>query len=217
MSEATKQLEYWLNDEYFDDETKKELLARLVVSLGGRAAEDVVFGEISTGASNDISRATAIIKSMITDYGMSDRFKNVTLGKSGRGYGGPQEPELVREFSEDTQKYIDDEIARVMDERYRHVIAFLKGHRDLLEYVAKRLLEKETVDGKEFEEIIKAEGHCNELTAEAGKKADEERYINASALIEADEKTASKSAKKSSDSSDAPKQRRGRKPKSEEK
>ncbi len=197
--------------------SRSELIGEVDVLLGGRAAEDVVFGEISTGASNDISRATAIIKSMITDYGMSDRFKNVTLGKSGRGYGGPQEPELVREFSEDTQKYIDDEIARVMDERYRHVIAFLKGHRDLLEYVAKRLLEKETVDGKEFEEIIKAEGHCNELTAEAGKKADEERYINASALIEADEKTASKSAKKSSDSSDAPKQRRGRKPKSEEK
>ena len=169
-----------------EDETflhsEKELLAQVDSLLGGRAAEEVVFGEISTGASNDISRATDILKSMITDYGMSKRFKNVTLGKSGRGYGGPQEPALVREFSEETQNYIDEEIASLMQERYTHVLELLNAHRDLLEYVAKRLLEKETVDGKEFEEIIKAEGHYTELASEAGKREDEERFINASAL-----------------------------------
>ena len=168
--------------------SRNELIGEVDVLLGGRAAEQVVFGEISTGASNDISRATAIFKSMITDYGMSDKFRNVTLGKSGRGYGfGAQEPELVREFSEDTQKYIDDEIARLMEERYSHVLELLGKHRDLLDYIAKRLLEKETVEGKEFEEIIKAESHCNELAAEAGKKADEEHYINASAVSSKDE------------------------------
>ena len=132
--------------------------------MGGRAAEQVIFGEISTGAANDISRATGIIKSMITDYGMSDKFLNMTLGKTGKGYGGPQEPELVREFSEETQRYIDEEIARIMQERYRHVIDILNEHRQLLEYIGNNLLEKETMDGKEFAEIVKAEQHCSEIT-----------------------------------------------------
>ncbi len=164
--------------------SRTELIGQVDVMLGGRAAEQIVFGEVSTGASNDISRATGIIKSMITDYGMSDKFRNMTLGKSGKGYLGPQEPELVREYSEETQKYIDDEIARQMEERYSHVLSLLEKHRTLLEYIAKRLLEKESMDGKEFEEIIKAESHCAELEAEAGKKADDERYVNASALKE---------------------------------
>lgn len=154
--------------------SKKELMGQVDVLLGGRAAEQIIFGEISTGASNDISRATDIIKRMITDYGMSEKFKNVTLGKSGRGYG-TQEPELVREFSEDTQKYVDDEIARVMDERYQFVLKTLKKHGNLLEYIAQRLLEKETMDGKEFQEIVKAEDHCNELEATAVKNSAEEK------------------------------------------
>lgn len=154
--------------------SKKELMGQVDVLLGGRAAEQIIFGEISTGASNDISRATDIIKRMITDYGMSEKFKNVTLGKSGRGYG-TQEPELVREFSEDTQKYVDDEIARVMEERYQFVLKTLKKHGNLLEYIAQRLLEKETMDGKEFQEIVKAEDHCNELELTAVKNSSEEK------------------------------------------
>ena len=154
--------------------SKKELMGQVDVLLGGRAAEQIIFGEISTGASNDISRATDIIKRMITDYGMSEKFKNVTLGKSGRGYG-TQEPELVREFSEDTQKYVDDEIARVMEERYQFVLKTLKEHGNLLEYIAQRLLEKETMDGKEFQEIVKAEDHCNELESTAVKNSSEEK------------------------------------------
>lgn len=167
--------------------SRSELIGQVDVMLGGRAAEQIVFGEISTGASNDISRATGVIKSMITDYGMSDRFRNVTLGKSGKGYGGPQEPELVREYSEETQKYIDEEIARLMQERYAHVLNLLGKHRHLLEYIAQRLLEKESMDKKEFEEIIKAESHCSELEAAAGRKADDERYINASAIASTEE------------------------------
>lgn len=154
--------------------SKKELMGQVDVLLGGRAAEQIIFGEISTGASNDISRATDIIKRMITDYGMSEKFKNVTLGKSGRGYG-TQEPELVREFSEDTQKYVDDEIARVMEERYQFVLKTLKKHGNLLEYIAQRLLEKETMDGKEFQEIVKAEDHCNKLESTAVKNSSEEK------------------------------------------
>ena len=148
-------------------QTKKDLLNEVDVLLGGRAAEQVIFGEISTGAANDISRATGILKSMITDYGMSDKFLNMTLGKSGKGYGGPQEPELVREFSEETQRYIDEEIARLMQNRYKHVLKILKDHRQLLEYIGNNLLEKETMDGKEFAEIVKAEIHCAQITADS--------------------------------------------------
>ena len=90
---------------------------------------------------------------MIVDYGMSDRFKNMTLGKGVLGNRGG-EPALVREFSEDTQKYIDDEIARIMNERYNYVIKLLKTHKDLVEVIANRLLEVETLDSKEFYSII---------------------------------------------------------------
>ena len=143
-------------------QTKRDLINEVDVLLGGRAAEQVIFDEISTGAANDIQHATDTIRKMITDYGMSDRFKNVTLGKSGQGYGAT-EPQLVREYSEETQKYIDEEIARVMAERYKSVVALLKKHRELLEYIAQYLLEKETMDGKEFEDIVKAEAHAKAI------------------------------------------------------
>ncbi|MCK9170329.1 MAG: ATP-dependent zinc metalloprotease FtsH [Treponema sp.] len=152
------------DDTYLKSERK--LINEVDVMLGGRAAEQIIFNEISTGAANDIQRATDTIRRMITDYGMSERFKNMTLGKSGQGYNSG-EPQLVREYSETTQQYIDEEIARMMSGRYEVVLALLKKHRELLEYIAKRLLEKETMDGKEFNEIIKAEDHCRELEATA--------------------------------------------------
>ena len=136
--------------------TEKQLLAEVDCLLGGRAAEFVQFGVVSTGASSDLSRATDIIRSMITDYGMSERFKNVALSKRGGGYGAG-DPQLVREYSETTQQYIDEEIARIMEERYTVVVNRLKEKKPLLEYIAKRLLEKETIDKQEFEDIIKAE------------------------------------------------------------
>lgn len=143
--------------------SEKKLIGEVDVMLGGRAAEQIIFGEISTGAANDIQRATDTVRSMITQYGMSKRFRHMTLGKSGQTYGASGEPELVREYSEDTQKYIDDEIARVIGERYDSTVKLLNGHRELLEIIAKRLLEKETMDSAEFEEIIKAESHCRLL------------------------------------------------------
>ena len=143
-------------------QTKTDLLNEVTVLLGGRAAEMVMFGEVSTGASNDISRATDILKSMIVDYGMSEKFENMTLGKGVRGYSGG-EPELIREFSEETQRYVDEEIARILKEKYKHVLELLGSHKDLLDYIATRLMDKETMDGKEFAELVKAEGHCKEL------------------------------------------------------
>ena len=148
--------------------TQKDMLNEIDTLLGGRAAEEVMLGEISTGASNDIQRATDIVRDMITVYGMGSKFKNMTLGKRGGGYGAA-EPTLVREFSEDTQKYIDQEISSTIEERYKYVVKLLTSKKQLLDFIAKRLMEIETMEGKEFYEIIKAEEHASELEEKAKK------------------------------------------------
>lgn len=136
--------------------TEDELLGEIDVLLGGRAAEDVIFGKISTGASNDLSRSTDIVRRMITDYGMSKRFKNVALSQRGAGYGSG-DPKLVRDYAESTQQYIDEEIARIINERYVLVKERIAEKRVLIDYISERLLEKEIMEGKEFAEIIAAE------------------------------------------------------------
>lgn len=150
-------------------QTRKDMIDEVDSLLGGRAAEEVILGDISTGASNDIARATDIIKRMITDFGMSDKFKNMTLGRGVLGNRGG-DANLIREFSEESQNYIDEEIARIMNERYDYVVKLLSKHKELLDYIANRLVEIETMDGKEFYEIVKGEQHCAELTESAGKK-----------------------------------------------
>ena len=151
--------------------TKTDLINEVDSLLGGRAAEQIILGDISTGASNDIARATDLVKQMITVYGMSDRFENMTLGKGVLGNRGG-EPNLIREFSEESQNYVDSEIARVMKERYSHVLKVLTEHKDLLDYIAKRLEEIETMEGKEFYDIVKGEQHCRELTDSTTAEAD---------------------------------------------
>jgi cell division protease FtsH len=136
--------------------TEKELLGEVDVLLGGRAAEDVAFDSVSTGASNDLSRATEIVRRMITDYGMSARFRNVALSQHGAGYG-TADPKLVRDYAETTQQYIDEEISRVINERYEYVKERIGKKVPLMKYIAERLLEKEIIEGKEFGEIIAAE------------------------------------------------------------
>ena len=136
--------------------SQKELYGEIDVLLGGRAAELVTFGEVSTGAGNDLQRATDIARSMLTDYGMSDRFENVVLSKRGGAYGS-EEPRLIREYSEKTQQYIDEELARIMAERFARGTKLLKEKQRVMEYIANRLLEKEIIEQSEFNDIIKAE------------------------------------------------------------
>ena len=145
--------------------TKKELLGEVDVLLGGRAAEQVVFGEVSTGAGNDLQRATDLVRRMITDYGMSDKFFNVVLSSRGAGYGAA-EPTLVREYSEETQNYVDTEILKIITERYEYAVKMLTEKKVLLEYIAQRLLEKEIMEQKEFEEIVNAEANLSNSTTE---------------------------------------------------
>ena len=154
--------------------TYKDMINEVDCCLGGRAAEEIMLGDISTGASNDIARATEMVKRMITDFGMSDKFKNMTLGKGVLGNRGG-EPSLVREYSEETQNYIDSEIARIMDERYKHVLEVLNAHKDLLEFIANRLMEIETMDGKEFYDIVNGEKHCKQLEYDSKTQQNESK------------------------------------------
>ena len=135
--------------------TREELLGQIDVLLGGRAAEDLVFGRISTGAANDLTRATDIARRMITDYGMSERFRNVALTR--RGSALPmlqQEGVMTREYSEETQKYVDEEISRIIAERYEFVLSLLEARKELLARAAELLLEKETLEEAEFKELV---------------------------------------------------------------
>jgi cell division protease FtsH len=140
--------------------TEDELLGKIDVLMGGRAAEDIAFGKISTGAANDLTKATDIARRMITDYGMSGRFRNMALTQRGAGMMGspqPQEPMFHREYSEATQQYIDEEIARIVEQRYALAKEKLGKNRPLLDKIAGLLLEKETLEEKEFAALM-AEG-----------------------------------------------------------
>lgn len=138
--------------------SESELLGQIDVLLGGRASEEIVFGRISTGASNDITRATDIARKMITDYGMSERFRNVALTSRGSSMMGQSNDQfLQREYSEDTQRYIDEKIAAIVAERYKHVLSLLRQKRGLIETVAQQLLKKEVLEEAEFNAFIAAD------------------------------------------------------------
>ena len=131
--------------------TKSDLQGKIDILLGGRIAEEMISGEYSTGASNDLTKATDIARKMITDYGMSERFRNVALTSRGGIPGSERsDPMFQREYSEATQQYIDDEIARMIEERYEKVKETLQSKKELLDKIASVLMERETLDEKEF-------------------------------------------------------------------
>ena len=137
--------------------SKAQLLAQITVSLGGRAAEEIVYGKekVSTGASQDLSTVTNLARKMVTAWGMSDKLGNMTYGKNqenvfmGRDFGHQ------RDYSEQIAYEIDQEIKNIIDDRYEFAKKLLTENRDMLEEISKELLEKETIDEKEFEEIMK--------------------------------------------------------------
>ncbi|GMO26734.1 MAG: ATP-dependent zinc metalloprotease FtsH [Spirochaetaceae bacterium] len=141
--------------------TQSDLLGKIDIFLGGRIAEEMVSGQFSTGAANDLTKATDIARKMITDYGMSERFRNVALTTRGGSYLGgetsKQDPVFTREYSEATQQYIDDEIARIIESQYKKVETLLTEKRKLLDRVSSVLLENETIDEKEFKLLLAEE------------------------------------------------------------
>jgi cell division protease FtsH len=136
--------------------TKSELLDRLAVLLGGRVAEEIVFGEISTGAHNDLQRATDIATSMVKEYGMSETLGYVTFEKEKRPLFLPSSLTSSKEYSEATATKIDDEVKRIIDECYRKVKEVLGSKKQKLQNLARLLLEKEVVEEGDLKTIMEA-------------------------------------------------------------
>ncbi|GAA5666670.1 cell division protease FtsH [Ochrobactrum sp. RC6B] len=137
--------------------TLEELENKMAVLLGGRAAEKIVFGHLSTGAADDLAKVTDIARAIVTRYGMSERLGHIALEKDRRSflatdqpYYGPQE----RTYSDETAAAVDKEVRRIVDETFERTVGLLAERRDMLERTARRLLEKETLDGLEIQELV---------------------------------------------------------------
>nr|WP_321305209.1 ATP-dependent zinc metalloprotease FtsH [uncultured Sphaerochaeta sp.] len=133
--------------------SQSELLGNIDTLLGGRAAEEVIYNEISTGAGNDISRASDLVRRMITEFGMSERYRNITLPTTNSGIAGISG---AREYSEKAQEYIDSETARIVGERYDMVKTKLEKNKEALLAVTEELLKREVLGGTEFEALAKS-------------------------------------------------------------
>ncbi|MHC1725140.1 MAG: ATP-dependent zinc metalloprotease FtsH [Syntrophobacteraceae bacterium] len=145
--------------------TRHELLGRLLVLLGGRVSEEITFGDISTGAQNDLQRATDIARRMVMEYGMSEKLGPLTFLNEPRsahldlGFSSRE-----REYSEKTAQKIDDEITDIIENTHRKVVQMLTQEKTMLEKLAKILLEKESIDGVELKTF------SDEVTAEIAQK-----------------------------------------------
>ena len=145
----------WYTPQEENYNSRKEMLDNLVSMFGGRVAEALALDDISTGASNDLQRATEIVRDMVIKYGMSDSIGPVVYDSGngevflGKDYGH------VNNYSEETSARIDSEVERIMREAYGKTVEILKEHYDKLELVANALLKKEKINGEEFENLMK--------------------------------------------------------------
>ena len=132
--------------------SKKELEARIIVFLAGRAAEELVFHSVTTGAANDIEKATGIARAMVTQYGMSDKFGLMGLAARQDQYLSGH---TVMDCGEATAAAVDDEVMRILKDSYEEAKRLLAENRDVLDQIAAFLIEKETITGKEFMQIFR--------------------------------------------------------------
>ena len=137
--------------------SKTEMIEQIISLLGGRASEELILDDISTGASNDIERATTIANSMVTKYGMSQRVGTITLGSDQNEVFLGRDFAQEKTYSEETAGIIDEEMKRILDTCYNSAKEILRTHEDKLHAVAKVLLEKEKITGEEFEAIFNEE------------------------------------------------------------
>jgi cell division protein ftsH len=124
----------------------------LVSTLGGRAAEEIVFDSVTTGASNDIEKATSIARAMVTQYGMSERFGLMGLAKVENQYLSGR---AVLDCGDNTATEIDNEVMRILKNSYEEALRILKENREVMDKLAEFLIEKETITGKEFMKILR--------------------------------------------------------------
>ena len=139
------------------------LIANLSTLLGGRAAEEIVFNQMTTGAGNDIERATELARKMVCEWGMSDEMGPMTFGKKEEQIFLGREIAQHRDYSEETARRIDAEIKRLVTEAHNRALDLLNRYLDTLHMVAKTLLEKETLDAREMNELV-----AEAVTAETG-------------------------------------------------
>lgn len=132
--------------------SKEEILARIVTLFGGRAAEELVFGSITTGASNDIEKATSLARSMVTQYGMTEKFGLIGLESVENKY---LDGRTVLNCGDATEAEIDQEVMKILKECYQKAVEYLSGNRDALDKLAEYLIEHETITGKEFMKIFR--------------------------------------------------------------
>ena len=134
--------------------SRTEMVENIISLLGGRVAEKLILDDISTGASNDIERATKIARAMVTKYGMSERVGTITLGQNQEEVFLGRDFAQSKEYSEETAGIIDEEVKKIIDSAYFRAEEILKEHIDKLHSVAGVLLEKEKIDGEEFDKIF---------------------------------------------------------------
>ncbi len=152
--------------------TKKELLDKLAVLLAGRVSEEIIFGEVSTGAHDDLSKATDIAKSMVKEFGMSEKIGHITYEKERKSmFLDISRDSSSKDYSEETSREIDTEIKRIIESAYDMVKRTLMDKKDLLEKVARILLEKEVIEGEELRTLIKEYSEAND-ELEYPKEAD---------------------------------------------
>ena len=134
---------------------RKEMLDTIAVTMAGRIAEEIVSDDISTGAAGDIQQATSMAKAMVMHYGMSDKLGMVLYGEAQEYVFLGRDMMRGKEYSEQTSQAIDNEVKRIIDEAYRKAKDIIDTNRDKLELIAKALLEFETLDGAQVQDIIR--------------------------------------------------------------
>ena len=154
-----------LPEEDINYQTKKEMFGHIVTLLGGRVAEQKVLDDISTGASNDLERATSIARSMVTKYGFSDKLGPVVYGSQSEVFLG-RDFTQSRNYSEQIATDIDVEIRNIVEECYDRCSLILDEHMDQLHLIAGKLIEEEKIDGDEFKSLISGETFSDSLSEE---------------------------------------------------
>ncbi|HIQ73186.1 MAG TPA: ATP-dependent zinc metalloprotease FtsH [Candidatus Blautia intestinigallinarum] len=140
------------NDEMFN--TKQQMLEDITVLLGGRVAEEIIFGDVTTGASNDIKRATSTAHAMVTKYGMSDKVGLVVYGNDGDEVFIGRDLAHTRGYSEEVAKTIDGEVHKIVEQCHERAKELILAHEDVLHKCAELLIEKEKIQREEFEALF---------------------------------------------------------------
>ena len=157
---------------------KKELIDQLAVLLGGRAAEEVFVGDISSGAQMDITQATRLVRSMVCEWGMNEKLGLVAYderSESGQYLGMPSYQE--KSYSEETAKLIDEEVLKLLNEAHERAIELVEENREKVELMTNMLMEFETLDREDIQDIMKGEWSIEKKRARLKLSAEAQRKL----------------------------------------